>query len=61
MILKEGSIPNEVHAKGAHANGKMKRKAYEKELQKLQVEATSTLLERARSNMPSAPSATAPK
>jgi hypothetical protein len=38
MTLKEGSIPNEVHAKGAHANGKMKRKTYEKKLQKLQVE-----------------------
>src|SRR5215469_13056659 len=38
MTLKEGSIPKEVHAKGAHANGKMKRKVYEKELQKLQIE-----------------------
>jgi polyphosphate kinase 2 (PPK2 family) len=38
MALKEGLIPNEVHAKAAHANGKVKRKAYEKELQQLQVE-----------------------
>ena len=34
----DGSIPNEVPANAAHANGKMKRKVYEKELHKLQVE-----------------------
>jgi polyphosphate kinase 2 len=39
MILKSDvSIPNEVHAKTVRANGKMKRKVYEKELRKLQVE-----------------------
>src|SRR5262245_64011072 len=39
MVLKsDGSIPDEVRAKAAHANGKMKRKVYEKELHKLQVE-----------------------
>jgi hypothetical protein len=38
MALKEGLIPDEVHAKAARANGKMKRKVYEKELHKLQVE-----------------------
>ena len=39
MALKsDGSIPDEVRAKAAHANGKMKRKVYEKELHKLQVE-----------------------
>ena len=31
-------IPDEVHAKAAHANGKMKQKAYEKEPHELQVE-----------------------
>ncbi len=37
MALKsDGS--DEVRAKAAHANGKMKRKVYEKELHKLQVE-----------------------
>jgi polyphosphate kinase len=39
MVLKsDSSIPDELRAKGTHANGKMKRKAYEKELRKLQVE-----------------------
>jgi len=39
MVLKsEVSTANEVHAKAVRANGKMKRKAYEKELRKLQVE-----------------------
>ena len=39
MALKnESSIPDEVRAKAAHANGKMKPKVYEKELHKLQVE-----------------------
>ena len=39
MVLKSDvSIPNELHAKAVRANGKMKRKAYEKELRKLQVE-----------------------
>jgi polyphosphate kinase len=39
MALKsDGSIIDEGHAKAAHANGKMKRKVYEKELHKLQVE-----------------------
>src|SRR5262245_9232857 len=39
MVLKgDGSIPADVRAKAAHANGKMKRKVYEKELHKLQVE-----------------------
>ena len=40
MTLKsEGLAPDEVHAKAAHhADGKMKRKVYEKELHKLQVE-----------------------
>jgi polyphosphate kinase 2 (PPK2 family) len=33
-----GLVPDEAHVKAAHANGKMKRKVYEKELQKLQVE-----------------------
>ena len=32
------SIADEVGAKAAHANGKMQRKVYEKELHKLQVE-----------------------
>jgi hypothetical protein len=37
MALKsDGS--DEVRAKAAHANGKMKRKVYKKELHKLQVE-----------------------
>src|SRR5215471_14345112 len=34
----EGSAPNEVPAKVGHANGKLKRKAYDKEMHKLQVE-----------------------
>ena len=39
MAVKgESPIPDEVRAKAAHANGKMKRKVYEKELHKLQVE-----------------------
>jgi polyphosphate kinase 2 len=39
MVLKsDGSIIDEGHAKAARANGKMKRKVYEKELHKLQVE-----------------------
>jgi polyphosphate kinase 2 (PPK2 family) len=39
MALKnDGSIPNEMRGKAAYTNGKMKRKAYEKELHKLQVE-----------------------
>ena len=39
MTLKsDGSITDEVHAKAAHANGKLKRKVYDKELHKLQVE-----------------------
>ena len=40
MTLKsEGLAPDEVHAKAAHhADGKMKRKVYEKELHKLQLE-----------------------
>src|SRR6516165_5852477 len=39
MTLKnEGLIAGEANAKAALANGKMKRKAYEKELHKLQVE-----------------------
>jgi polyphosphate kinase 2 (PPK2 family) len=39
MALKaEGSIREEVNARAAHANGKMKQKVYEKELYKLQVE-----------------------
>src|SRR5262247_3862467 len=40
MMLKrsDSSIPDEAHGKAAHANGKMKRKVYEKELDKLQVE-----------------------
>ena len=39
MALKsDGSIPDEARAKAAHANGKMKRRVYEKELHKLQVE-----------------------
>jgi len=38
MALKDNSTLDEVLAKPDHANGKMKRKAYEKELQKLQVE-----------------------
>ena len=38
MALKgEGSIADEVNAKAAHANGKMKRKVYEKELHKLEL------------------------
>jgi polyphosphate kinase 2 (PPK2 family) len=35
---KDGSIPDELPAKAAHANGKMKQKVYEKELHKLQLE-----------------------
>ena len=39
MALKgDNSTLDEVLAKPDHANGKMKRKAYEKELHKLQVE-----------------------
>src|ERR1700742_3622016 len=40
MMLKksDSAILDDAHAKAAHANGKMKRKAYEKELQELQVE-----------------------
>jgi polyphosphate kinase len=40
MMLKKSDsmILDEEHAKAAHANGKMKRKAYEKELQQLQLE-----------------------
>jgi polyphosphate kinase len=39
MALKsDGSVIDEGHAKAAHANGKMKRKVYEKELHKLQVQ-----------------------
>ena len=39
MTLKsEGLAPDEVHAKTAHADGKIKGKVYEKELHKLQVE-----------------------
>ena len=39
MALKgDGSISDEVRTKAAQANGKMKRKVYEKELQQLQVE-----------------------
>jgi polyphosphate kinase 2 len=39
MTLKGDSlISDEVHAEAAHANGKVKRKVYEKELHKLQVE-----------------------
>ena len=39
MTLKsEGVVSDEVHAKAAHANGKMKRKVYEKEMHKLQVQ-----------------------
>src|SRR5262249_60510808 len=39
MTLKsDTSIAAEGRAKAAHANGKLKRKAYEKELHKLQVE-----------------------
>ena len=39
MAVKgESPIPDEVRTKAAHANGKMKRKVYEKELHKLQVE-----------------------
>jgi len=39
MLKKTDSlIPDEDHAKAAQANGKMKRKVYEKELQQLQVE-----------------------
>src|SRR3974377_1660595 len=39
MTLKrDGSIPNEIPAKAAQANGKMKRRLYEEELHKLQVE-----------------------
>jgi len=39
MTLKsEGLVPDEAHAKAVRANGKMKRKVYEKELRKLQVE-----------------------
>src|SRR6516162_7627118 len=39
MALKnDGLITDETHPKVAHADGKMKRKVYEKELRKLQVE-----------------------
>ena len=39
MVLKgESAVSNEVHAKAARANGKMKQKVYEKNLHKLQVE-----------------------
>jgi len=39
MTLKsEGAVPDRAHLKSNHVNGKMKRKAYEKELRKLQVE-----------------------
>ncbi len=39
MALKgDTAIPDEVRAKADHANGKMKRKDYEKELRQLQVE-----------------------
>ena len=39
MLKKTDSvIPDEAHAKAIHADGKMKRKVYEKELHKLQVE-----------------------
>src|SRR5215831_6910581 len=40
MMLKrsDSSIPDEAHGKATHANGKMKRKVYEKELHRLQVE-----------------------
>ena len=39
MTLKgENLVPDEVNAKATHADGKMKRKVYEKELHKLQVE-----------------------
>jgi polyphosphate kinase 2 len=39
MTLKgQGSVSDEIHAKAAHADGKMKQKVYEKELHKLQVE-----------------------
>jgi polyphosphate kinase len=39
MTLKgESLVPDEVNAKATHANGKMKRKVYEKEMHKLQVE-----------------------
>ena len=39
MTLKsEGLVSDEIHAKAAHADGKMKQKVYEKELHKLQVE-----------------------
>jgi polyphosphate kinase 2 len=40
MMLKKSDslILDDVHAKAAHANGTMKRKAYEKELRELQVE-----------------------
>ena len=34
----ENLVPDEVNAKATHADGKMKRKVYEKELHKLQVE-----------------------
>ena len=39
MTLKgESLVPDEVNAKATHADGKMKRKVYEKEMHKLQVE-----------------------
>ena len=39
MTLKsEGLVSDEIHAKVAHADRKMKQKVYEKELYKLQVE-----------------------
>jgi polyphosphate kinase len=39
MVLKgDSAIPDQVRAKPDHANGKMKRKNYEKELRRLQVE-----------------------
>jgi len=37
-LRSEGLVPDEVNAKANHADGKMKRKVYEKELHKLQVE-----------------------
>jgi hypothetical protein len=38
LVGVKGDGSDEVRAKAAHANGKMKRKVYEKELHKLQVE-----------------------
>ena len=45
MALKDDLLPDEVHAKAAHANGKIKRKVYEKELHKLQVELSKQIRE----------------